>query len=143
MTAISTAKTPLIPPVQKSGSISSASSQTQARAVRLLVYRRVLHIELPRTNEMVRGKRPERLFFVLTRDDVALLLEPLTGVPRRMAPLIYGSAAKSTFALNAGKWFPLLRSIFCSSSVCRLMRTKAARNLVPLSNPRGPPHSIT
>ena len=40
---------------------------------------------------VVRAKRPERLPVVLTREEVAAVLRPLTGVPRLMASLLYGS----------------------------------------------------
>jgi integrase len=42
----------------------------------------------------VRAKRPERLPVVLTREEVAAVLRPLTGVPRLMASLLYGSGLR-------------------------------------------------
>jgi integrase len=39
----------------------------------------------------VRAKRPQRLPIVLTRDEVLAVLRPLTGAPRLMAVLLYGS----------------------------------------------------
>jgi site-specific recombinase XerD len=42
----------------------------------------------------VRAKRPERLLVVLPREELAAVLRPLTGVPRLMASLLYGSGLR-------------------------------------------------
>jgi integron integrase len=60
----------------------------------LFLYRDVLELELPWLDGVVRAKRPERLPVVLTREEVAAVLRPLTGVPRLMASLLYGSGLR-------------------------------------------------
>jgi integron integrase len=51
-------------------------------------------LDLPWLDGIVRAKRPERLPVVLTREEVAAVLRPLTGVPRLMASLLYGSGLR-------------------------------------------------
>ncbi|MFN7955615.1 MAG: integron integrase [bacterium] len=72
----------------------SASTQNQALAALLFLYRDVLGLELPWLDDVVRAKRPERLPVVLTRDEVAALLDALDGIPRLMAALLYGSGLR-------------------------------------------------
>ncbi|MBK7977245.1 MAG: integron integrase [Deltaproteobacteria bacterium] len=72
----------------------SASTQNQALAALLFLYRDVLERDLPWLDALVRAKRPERLPVVLTRDEVALLLDHLDGAPRLMASLLYGSGLR-------------------------------------------------
>jgi integron integrase len=60
----------------------------------LFLYRDVLELDLPWLDGVVRAKRPERLPVVLTREEVAAVLRPLTGVPRLMASLLYGSGLR-------------------------------------------------
>jgi len=72
----------------------SASTQNQALAALLFLYRDVLALELPWLDDVVRAKRPERLPVVLTRDEAAALLDALDGTPRLMAALLYGSGLR-------------------------------------------------
>jgi len=67
-----------------------ASTQNQALGALLFLYRDVLELDLPWLDGIVRAKRPERLPVVLTREEVAAVPRPLTGVPRLMASLLYG-----------------------------------------------------
>src|SRR5262249_59429607 len=69
----------------------AASTQNQALGALLFLYRFVLHVELPWLDDLVRAKRPDRLPIVLTRDEVRLVLESLSGVARLMAALMYGT----------------------------------------------------
>lgn len=52
----------------------SASTQNQALAALLFLYRQVLGIELPWMADIKRAKKPERLPLVLSRDEVMALL---------------------------------------------------------------------
>jgi integron integrase len=72
----------------------SASTQNQALAAILFLYRHVLGIELPWMGGIVRAKRPVRLPVVLTRQEVCTLLGELSGRERLMAVLLYGSGLR-------------------------------------------------
>ena len=72
----------------------SASTQNQALAALLFLYRVVLGIELKWLDAMVRAKRPQRLPVVLTRREVRDLLGRLRGTTWLMASLLYGSGLR-------------------------------------------------
>lgn len=72
----------------------SASTQNQALAAILFLYRQVLGIDLPWLDDLVRAPARERLPVVLTRDEVRRVLRQLEGVPRLMATLLYGSGLR-------------------------------------------------
>ncbi len=52
----------------------SSSTQNQALAALLFLYKQVLHIDLPRLENVARAKKPVRLPVVLTRDEVKAVL---------------------------------------------------------------------
>ncbi len=68
----------------------SASTQNQALAALLFLYRDVLGVELPWLDDLVHARSPGRLPVVLTRDEVRAVLARLDGLPRLMATLLYG-----------------------------------------------------
>jgi integron integrase len=72
----------------------AASTQNQALAALLFLYRQVFDIELPWLDDVVRAKRPQRLPVVLTRGEVRAVLQRLDGVPRLMAILLYGAGLR-------------------------------------------------
>jgi len=72
----------------------AASTQNQALAALLFLYRHVLEIDLPWLDELVRASRPRRLPVVLTREEVHRVLPCLSGTPRLMALLMYGSGLR-------------------------------------------------
>jgi integron integrase len=72
----------------------SASTQNQALAAVLFLYREVLGIEMPWSNDILRAKRSERIPVVLNREEVAAVLAELDGVPRIMAVLMYGAGLR-------------------------------------------------
>lgn len=73
----------------------SASTQNQALAALLFLYREVLGMDLPWMEEMVRAKRPRRLPVVLSQEEVARLLAALPeGVTELMARLLYGTGMR-------------------------------------------------
>src|SRR5262245_49146331 len=72
----------------------SASTQNQALRALLFPYGVVLGHELPWLDNLVRAKRPARLPVVLTRQEIAVILEKMHGVPRLMASLLYGGGLR-------------------------------------------------
>ncbi len=72
----------------------SASTQNQALAALLFLYRQVLGIELPWMTDIKRAKKPERLPVVLSRDEVVALLGAMNGVTWLAAALLYGAGLR-------------------------------------------------
>jgi integron integrase len=72
----------------------SASTQNQALAALLFLYREVLGLDLPWLDSLVRAKTPARLPVVLTRDEVRAVLGRMSGTPKLMATLLYGSGLR-------------------------------------------------
>jgi integron integrase len=72
----------------------SASTQNQALAAILFLYRDVLRIELPWLTEVVRAKRPQRLPVVLTRSEVQRVLAKMNGTEWLVASLLYGTGQR-------------------------------------------------
>ncbi len=72
----------------------SASTQNQALAALLFLYRHVLGIELPWVDDIVRAKTPTRLPVVLTREEVRAILARMEGTPRLMALVLYGAGLR-------------------------------------------------
>ena len=72
----------------------AASTQSQALAALLFLYREVLGVELPWMENVVRAKGQRRLPVVLSRMEVARLLERLAGREWLMASLLYGSGLR-------------------------------------------------
>jgi integron integrase len=78
----------------------AASTQNQALAALLFLYRDVLQAELPLIDGVVRAKKPRRLPVVLTRSEVRRFLEQLEGTPGVVAGLLYGSGLRLLEALR-------------------------------------------
>jgi integron integrase len=72
----------------------SASTQGQALAALLFLYRDVLGRSLAQLGGVVRARRPLRLPIVLTRDEVRAVLERLEGPARLVAALLYGTGVR-------------------------------------------------
>ena len=72
----------------------SASTQNQALAALLFLYRETLGLDFPRLDDLVRAKRSKRLPVVMTREEVRAVLEHLDGAPRLLACLLYGSGLR-------------------------------------------------
>jgi integron integrase len=72
----------------------SASTQNQALAAILFLYRHVLNAPLSGLENVVRAKRPQHLPVVLTRAEVGDVLRRLTGPVRLMAWLMYGAGLR-------------------------------------------------
>lgn len=78
----------------------SASTQNQALAALLFLYKQVLKQDLPWLDNVVRAKRPQHMPVVLTRDEVQRVLARLSGVPWLVASLLYGAGLRLTEALR-------------------------------------------
>jgi integrase len=72
----------------------AASTQNQALAALLFLYREVLGQDLPWLDGVVRAKRPRRLPVVLSREEVRRLLAGLQGRDWLMAGLLYGTGMR-------------------------------------------------
>ncbi len=72
----------------------AASTQNQALAAILFLYREVLGIDLPWLKDLVRAKRPARLPTVLTRTEVVALLDHLDDSMRLIVRLLYGTGMR-------------------------------------------------
>jgi len=72
----------------------SASTQNQALAALLFLYKEVLGVELPWLDDVVRAKKPQRLPVVLTVVEVQRLLARLDGSHGLMARMLYGTGMR-------------------------------------------------
>jgi len=74
----------------------SASTQRQALAALLFLYRCALQIELPWVDDIVRAKQPQRLPAVLTKAEVAAIWEqiPAASVRGLVLRLLYGTGMR-------------------------------------------------
>lgn len=72
----------------------SASTQNQAFAALIFLYREVLVQPVEGLENVLRAKRPVRLPLVLSRDEVASVLRRLHGTPWLMASLMYGAGLR-------------------------------------------------
>lgn len=78
----------------------SASTQNQAKAALLYLYKQVLEIDLPWLNEVVQAKTPKRLPVVLTPTEVRELLLHMEGTTGLVAQLLYGTGMRLLEALR-------------------------------------------
>ena len=69
----------------------AASTQNQALAAILFLYRHVLEIDLPWLDNVVRARMPIRVPVVLSRGEVQRLLAQLDGQTHLVVQLLYGS----------------------------------------------------
>lgn len=72
----------------------AASTQNQALAAILFLYKEVLERELDWMDGMVRAKRPQRIPEVLSPEQVRKLIDQLQGTYRLMAQLLYGTGMR-------------------------------------------------
>lgn len=78
----------------------AASTQNQALAALLFLYKRVLGIELPWLDGLTRAKKPARLPVVLTQAEVAGLLRHVDGLTGFIIRLLYGTGMRLMEALR-------------------------------------------
>ncbi len=72
----------------------AASTQNQAKAALLFLYREVLGTELPWLDGITQARTPARLPVVLTREEVRATLARLSGRPWLLASLMYGTGMR-------------------------------------------------
>jgi len=72
----------------------AVSTQRQALAAILFLYRHVLKIKLEWLDEVVRARQPRRLPNVLSREEVAAVLAALEGTPQLVVLLLYGTGMR-------------------------------------------------
>ncbi len=78
----------------------AAATQSQALAAVLFLYKRVLGVDLPWLENVVRAKKPVRLPVVLAPEEVRAALGQLDGVYRLVASLLYGSGLRLMEAMR-------------------------------------------
>ena len=79
----------------------AASTQRQALAAMLFLYRQVLNMQLPWMEDIVRAKQPKRLPTVLSRAEAAKLLEALPRTsPGLAVALCYGTGMRISDVLR-------------------------------------------
>ena len=78
----------------------AASTQNQALAALLFLYKAVLHQPLGRITDIERAKQSERIPVVLTKDEARAVLNHLTGASWLAASLLYGSGLRLLEALR-------------------------------------------
>lgn len=78
----------------------AASTQNQALAALLFLYREVLGVELGRLPEATRARRPKRLPVVLSRAEVRRLFAHWNGPGRTVALVLYGGGLRLLEALR-------------------------------------------
>jgi len=76
------------------------STQNQALAALLFLYRDVLGRELAGIDQVVRARRPRPLPVVLSRDEVRSVLAQLPPTPRLVGTLLYGGGLRLLEALR-------------------------------------------
>jgi integrase len=77
-----------------------ASTQNQALASLLFLYRDVLRVEMPWLHDVVRAKRSQKVPLVLTQDEVRALLAAMDGTPLLVAQLLYGTGMRLLEAMR-------------------------------------------
>lgn len=78
----------------------AASTQNQALSALLFLYQKVLQVDLPWLDDIVRAKRPVRVPVVMTRSEIARLFNCLEGQHWLLANLMYGSGLRLHEALR-------------------------------------------
>ncbi|HEX7337355.1 MAG TPA: integron integrase [Gemmatimonadales bacterium] len=78
----------------------SAATQTQATSALLFLYREVLQRDVGRLPGILRARQPRRRPVVLTREEVAGVLGELSGTPKLVCGLLYGSGMRLLEALR-------------------------------------------
>jgi len=72
----------------------AASTQNQALSAILFLYRNVLLRDIEFPTDIVRAKKPERLPTVLTKAEVLLVIGKMSGTPKLMVQLLFGSGLR-------------------------------------------------
>lgn len=103
----------------------AVSTQEQAVAALQFLYREVLDRPLRLAGRMPRGRVPDRLPTVLTRDEIVRVMDELTGVYRIVALLLYGSGLRLLECLTLR-----VKDVDLTRGEIRVRRGKGARDRV-------------
>ncbi len=101
----------------------TASTQNQALAALLFLYKTVLNVELPWLENVIRAKRSEHLPVVLTPEEVAAVLAQLQGEVWLVVSLLYGSGLRLMEALRLR-----VKDVDLATSVLFIRDTKGRRD---------------
>lgn len=104
----------------------SASTQNQALAALLFLYRHVLGRKVGDLGEVVRARKPMRLPVVMTREEVRAVLDNLSGDRWLMASLMYGAGLRLSECLRL-----------------RVQELDFARNLILIRDGKGSKDRVT
>jgi integron integrase len=72
----------------------AAATQNQALSALLFLYREIFGLDLPWMENLIRAKKPQRLPVVLSKTEVARILERMEGTYGLMARLLYGTGMR-------------------------------------------------
>lgn len=108
----------------------AASTQNQALAALLFLYREVLGMQLPWMEHIRRAKRPAHLPTVLSRAEVASLLTQLSGQTGLLARLLYGTGMRLMEVLR----LRVQDVRFARNEIC-VRRGKGAKDRITLLPP--------
>jgi integron integrase len=78
----------------------SPATQAQALAAVLFLYKRVMNVDLPWIDNVVRARRPKRLPTVLTKNEALRVIAHLQGVHQLIGGFLYGSGLRLLEALR-------------------------------------------
>ncbi len=78
----------------------AASTQNQALAALIFLFKEVMGVELPWLDDIVRAKRPARIPVVMSRGEITRVFQHLTGSTRLVAGLLYGGGLRLLEALT-------------------------------------------
>jgi integron integrase len=78
----------------------SASTQNQALSAILFLYRHVLNKDLVLPASLVRARKPAHLPTVLSNAEALAVIDQMSGTPKLMAQLLYGSGLRLTECLR-------------------------------------------
>lgn len=78
----------------------SASTQSQALSALLFLYRKVLNKDFGWLDEVIKAKYSKRIPVVFTQEEVRRIFDNLSGIPKLVCSLLYGSGLRLNEALN-------------------------------------------
>jgi integron integrase len=76
------------------------ATQNQAMNALIFLYKQVLKCELPGVINAVRSTKKQKIPVVLSREEVAVVISIIEGVPRLITQLLYGSGLRISEALH-------------------------------------------
>jgi integron integrase len=105
----------------------SAATQNQAASALLFLYRKVIGRDIEGWEPLVRAKEPRRLPVVLSRQDVLRVIGAMSGQPKMVAGLLYGSGLRLQECLELR-----IKDIGFERGEIRVRRGKGGRDRVTM-----------